>query len=260
VSDGATLGATGAHPAGAGGGSLTDRTLAALGLGGGLTPAQRMIITALSTTTTTTAAMAFLFFGKRRRDGAPPAPDEVLAANAARMSMAPSATLVPAFGSGLSTNPGFRPDAADDEASMPRWRRPSLMAARKADPLRTVTVDVRLSFDNGVVGPIDGHERRRIRYRLVRLLDAPDELRSSEIGFLDQGDEVQLLERSGAYWLVLCPDGGRGWVHKMTLGDIDDPADDVCMADASNDRSFAQATDDLDADILGTYIRMRHQS
>ena len=54
---------------------------------------------------------------------------------------------------------------------------------------------------------------------MVRLLDSPDELRGAEIGYLDQGDEVQLLEKYGAYWLVLSPDGQQGWLHKMTLGD-----------------------------------------
>ena len=77
----------------------------------------------------------------------------------------------------------------------------------------------RISFDDSRIDPI-GYERRTIRYRVVRLLDAPDELRSADIGQLDQGDEVQLLEKSGAYWLVLCPDGRQGWVHKMTLGDV----------------------------------------
>jgi hypothetical protein len=67
----------------------------------------------------------------------------------------------------------------------------------------------RLAFAD-IAGPDDERERRVIRYRVVRLLDAPDELRSADIGQLDQGDEVQLLERSGAYWLVLCPDGRRG--------------------------------------------------
>ena len=57
-----------------------------------------------------------------------------------------------------------------------------------------------------------------MRYTVVRLLDAPDELRGREIGALGEGDEVELLERQGAYWLVACPDGGRGWIHKMTLG------------------------------------------
>ena len=58
-----------------------------------------------------------------------------------------------------------------------------------------------------------------MRYRLECLLDQPDELRSQEIGLLDQGDEVELLERFGAYWRVLCPDGREGWLHRMTLGD-----------------------------------------
>lgn len=107
---------------------------------------------------------------------------------------------------------------------MPRWRRPSLLEARKADPLRSAATHQSLSFDHSSVGPLDGHERRLLRYRLVRLLDQPDELRANEIGFLDEGDEVQLLERAGAYWLVLCPDGSRGWIHKMTLGDAVDDA------------------------------------
>jgi hypothetical protein len=39
-----------------------------------------------------------------------------------------------------------------------------------------------------------------------------------EIGSLDEGDEVVLLERLGTYWRVLCPDGREGWLHKMVLG------------------------------------------
>ncbi|MBF6605160.1 MAG: SH3 domain-containing protein [Chloroflexi bacterium] len=212
---------------------------------------ERMIIAAISTTTTTTAAMAFLFFNKRRRDGLPPAPDEALAADARRMATTSSADA--AMGMGTNRGAGTTLGIPADELAMPRWRRPSLMAARKSDPLRYGSTEVRLSFEHGLVGPIEGRERRRIRYRVVRLLDAPDELRSSEIGALDEGDEVQLLERSGAYWLVLCPDGGRGWVHRMTLDDaVDEGA-------ASADRSFAEATDDLAPDLLQTYLRIRGQ-
>ena len=65
-----------------------------------------------------------------------------------------------------------------------------------------------------------GLERRRIRYRLVSLLDEPDEVRGVEIGSLDEGDEVVLVEKRGTYWRVLCPDGREGWLHKMTLGDV----------------------------------------
>ena len=108
----------------------------------------------------------------------------------------------------------------DQEMSMPRWRRPSLLAARKEDPNRSTRAEFHLTFEQGAVEPVDGRERRRIRYRVVRLLDSPDEYTGTEIGALDAGDEVQLLERSGAYWFVLCPDGRQGWVHKMVLGEV----------------------------------------
>ena len=108
-----------------------------------------------------------------------------------------------------------------DEAGIPRWRRPSLIEARKTDPRYSATAThERQSFNHGGDPATAGTERRKIRYRAVSLLDAPDPLRSSAIGDLDEGDEVQLLQRSGAYWLVLCPDGTQGWVHRMTLGDV----------------------------------------
>jgi hypothetical protein len=185
----------------------------------GLSPAARLIFTLTATSGGVTLFMAFLVFGKRRRDGEPTAPDEVLAVAAAQLtSPVPSASLV--------RDGPFRPVIANpdglspEELAMPRWRRPSLLEARKADPLRSAATTQALSFDHGAVGPIDGHERRLLRYRLVRLLDQPDELRGNEIGFLDEGDEVQLLERAGSYWLVLAPDGSQGWIHKMTLGDV----------------------------------------
>jgi len=129
---------------------------------------------------------------------------------------------------------------------MPRWRRPSLLEARKADPARSIATSTgRMSFANGAVDAVDGRERRVIRYRVVRLLDAPDELRSADIGQLDQGDEVQLLERSGAYWLVLCPDGRQGWLHKMTLGDV--------VTDAPQ----GQWPADVDDDVLTAFLAAR---
>jgi hypothetical protein len=155
--------------------------------------------------------MAFAIFGKKRRDEEQPLPDEVLQAQAARGST------VAASGAMVGTRPFEAP--LEGEAAMPRWRRPSLLEARKADPTRSVATSSRLAFAAGA-STDEVRERRVIRYRVVRLLDAPDELRSADIGQLDQGDEVQLLERSGAYWLVLCPDGRQGWLHKMTLGDV----------------------------------------
>jgi outer membrane biosynthesis protein TonB len=146
---------------------------------------------------------AFAIFGKKRRNGQPEPTDSMLAAAAAT---------------------GVEADAAAglhvvDESQMPRWRRPSLQQVRKQDPLRVVGEAPKLSFAAAGVRPLENYERRLIKYRLVRLLDSPDELRSTEIGVVDQGDEVQLLQRYGVYWLVLLPDGRQGWVHRMTLAD-----------------------------------------
>ena len=57
---------------------------------------------------------------------------------------------------------------------------------------------------------------------------------------------MELLERSGSYWLVLCPDGSRGWLHRMTLGDVvTDPLE--------------MSLDDEDdaPDLLSTYLEQR---
>jgi hypothetical protein len=151
----------------------------------------------------------------------------------------------------------------DAEAAMPRWRRPSLLEARRADPAREAAMAPRLSFDSGFVGPLDGRERRLIRYNVVRLLDVPDELRGVEIGFLDQGDEVQLLERQGTYWLVLCPNGGQGWIHKMTLGEVVADDDAPLPNGATATMPIAADTwtlgDDVDDDVLTAYLQSRER-
>jgi hypothetical protein len=190
-------------------GSLAS-ALEVLGVGPRTTTLQ-LLPTLTGTTTAVGMALAFAIFGKKRRDEQPPAPDEVLQAHAARGDQDAA--------SGNLVVPVPVPAPFDAEAGMPRWRRPSLLEARKADPTRYMNTAQRLAFDDPV-DAIEGRVRRLIRYRVVRLLDAPDELRSQDIGQLDQGDEVQLMERSGAYWLVLCPDGRQGWVHRMTLGDV----------------------------------------
>ena len=202
-------------------------------------PLMRIMPTLVGTSGAVAMAMAFAIFGKKRRDEEPPAPDEVLKANAARgagFGGVKAATAVPA--------------PFDAEATMPRWRRPSLLEARKADPSRAVTTTPRMSFDDDAA-TAEGIERRVIRYRVVRLLDAPDELRSADIGQLDQGDEVQLLEKSGAYWLVLCPDGRQGWLHKMTLGEI------IKETVATTSVSAGEAWGAPDADMLSAYLAAR---
>lgn len=181
--------------------------LAALGLTeSGYLPTLPAVV---GSTLMVTTWMAFMLFNKRRRDGEPPAPDDVLQAAAAT-----------GIGMGVALAPA--PVAPPDpEALMPRWRRPSLLEARKTDPIRSPAPErQRLSFAIGEVAASLGSERRTIRYAVIPLLDRPDEILASRIGELIAGDEVQVEQRSGAYCHVLCPDGRQGWVHRTTLGDV----------------------------------------
>ncbi len=212
--------------------------------------------------------MAFLLFGKRRRDGEPTGSDDVLAASAALgMSVVPVNAAGPALPAPSPAAPVIGAAAAASavqaavaigpapqiDGHLPRWRRPSLMEARKADPLRSVTIDPRLTFDGAVGDAVGGLERRRIRYRLVSLLDLPDEVRGVEIGNLDQGDEVVLMEKRGTYWRVLCPDGREGWLHKMTLGAVVSDA-----AETAGGADDGPPTGGFE-DMLRAYTEGRHQ-
>jgi hypothetical protein len=92
---------------------------------------------------------------------------------------------------------------------------------------------------------------------MVSLLSAPDEVTGREIGVLDQGDEVVLLEKRGMYWHVLCPDGSEGWLHKTTLGD-------TIIAAGTQTDSWTSADDGLGAggfeDVLRAYREAREQN
>ena len=233
-------------------GPLTS-AMTALGLSGPPIGGLTLVSSAVTATGTVAMAMAFGLFGKRRRSGDPPGPDDQLAAAAALgVGVRPLPPPVPEF-----------EEAEDPEAQLPRWRRPSLLQARKADPIRDATPAARLTFDEGLVGPLDGRERRLIRYRLVRMLDTPDELRGIETGYLDRGDEVQLLEKYGAYWLVLCPDGRQGWVHNMTLGEVvddDAPSDDRPVATMPlAAETWTMGEGDEDTDVLEAYLESRRR-
>ncbi len=107
--------------------------------------------------------------------------------------------------------------AIDPEALMPRWRRPSLLAARRNDPSRSGVIDRASMHFTPDTAPTTA-ELRIVRLAVVPLLDRPDEVLGMQITDLILGDEVQVTESTGAYWEVVCPDGERGWVHRTTLG------------------------------------------
>ncbi|MEI7745764.1 MAG: hypothetical protein WCK58_18665, partial [Chloroflexota bacterium] len=224
-------GAGGAQPGGAGSSGSAS-------LGGGASLAATILRVAPVVVVTTggvAMTMAFLVFGKRRRDEQPTASDEVLRQAAgtgtgfvplsgyATQRPVATATVVPnaaAVASAVMAAAVVTPDAPAVDADVPRWRRPSLIEARRTDPLRSAATSSHLVFEGSVGDAVTGLERRRIRYRLVSLLNAPDEIQGQEIGVLDHGDEVVLLERRGTFCRVVCPNGSQGWLHKMVLGDV----------------------------------------
>ena len=205
------------------------------GLPASLLTADEVATMLVSTVGGAAMVMAFLLFGRRRPD------DDDDAAEAGRSAAACADAALASGAMAVAVEAGQAPGGpmADPESAIPRWRRPSLLEARKHDPSRAPepAPAPRLTFDSARAQPGDDLERRRIRYRVVRLLDSPDELVASEIGLLDEGDEVALCERSGSYWLVLCPDGSRGWVHRMVLGEVID-------ADAAREERVDQRDDD----------------
>ena len=145
--------------------------------------------------------------------------------------------LVPELAIAPAAALGLEP-VTPDEATLPRWRRPSLKAARLANDRKPVET-VPLAFAAAVT--TSAAERRRVRYAVVPLVDAPDEIRSTEIGQLQEGDEVELLSSEGRWMRVRTPVGTIGWVHKTTLAPLGTPAP----------ASLAKSTaDDVDVDGL----------
>jgi hypothetical protein len=129
----------------------------------------------------------------------------------------------------------------DPEALMPRWRRPSLLAARHGDPGRREVAERPIMRFRPDLAPTTA-ELRVVRYAVVPLLDRPDEVLGRHLIDLIAGDEVQVIETSSAYWEIVCADGERGFVHRTTLGlpsviwrepdehDVPNEADDVLSA------------------------------
>jgi hypothetical protein len=103
----------------------------------------------------------------------------------------------------------------DPEANMPRWRRPSLLEARRSDPTRygtTQRIPMRFTDDQ-----VYQYDVRIVRYAVVPLLDRPDEVNGRRVGDLESGDEVQVLSVDGTFLEIHCPNGERGFVHRTTL-------------------------------------------
>jgi hypothetical protein len=129
----------------------------------------------------------------------------------------------------------------EPEASVPRWRRPSLVAARyETDNMRAVRAaepaaalrarPARLFAEpTEVLG-----ERMVVRYG-VQLLNRPDEPFGRIMGDLANGDQVEVLEQGDIWSNVITPSGAAGWVPTATLipsSNVSDAQDDDAPVDS----------------------------
>ena len=104
-------------------------------------------------------------------------------------------------------------DVPDPEALIPRWRRPSLQAARQSHWAEESGARIPQRFPAGA----STGERRIVAYRLVLVSDRPNDRDAIELGRIDRGDEVELLALESGFALVRAPDGLEGWVDASTL-------------------------------------------
>jgi len=124
------------------------------------------------------------------------------------------------FASVLAVTPS-EPPAPD--ANIPRWRRPSLAAARyetdnvrairAAEPAAILRTRPARTFrePTGLLG-----ERTVVRFG-VPLLNRPDEAYGRTLEDLISGDHVEILEQGAVWTNVITPSGAAGWVPTATL-------------------------------------------
>lgn len=152
-----------------------------------------------------------------RRPRKPSAADEIAAIMAPEHARAAAARALadPEVATAVDAMAPPETREVDPEANMPRWRRPSLLEARRSDPSRVAPAHrTPMRFTDDQIYQFDV---RIVRYAVVPLLDRPDELQGMRIGELEAGDEIQVLSSQGAFLDVHCPNGERGYVHRTTL-------------------------------------------
>jgi hypothetical protein len=200
------------------------RAIARLLVMGGVMAAVLVASVVAGLGTTTAIALGILFAGlaglvgvarRPRKSSGADEIDAMLAADPLRQ--APVAT-PPAHPAKPAAIDAMAPPAeveVNPEANMPRWRRPSLIEARRSDPTRgapAYRLPMRFSGEH-----TDELDVRVVRYAVVPVLDRPDEVLGRQLSDLGSGDEVHVVGASNAFVEVVCPNGDRGWVHRTTL-------------------------------------------
>ena len=100
----------------------------------------------------------------------------------------------------------------DDDAPLKEVRK----ASRRATAAATAAA-VATSVRTFAKPPPKGVERAKVGYRRVRISSEPDAVRSVELGRLDRGDEVEILESHEGFLRVRTPDDITGWILRHTV-------------------------------------------
>ena len=100
----------------------------------------------------------------------------------------------------------------DEDAPLKEVRK----ASRRATAAATAAA-VATSVRTFAKPPPKGVERAKVGYRRVRISSEPDAVRSVELGRLDRGDEVEILESHEGFLRVRTPDDITGWILRHTV-------------------------------------------
>jgi hypothetical protein len=149
--------------------------------------------------------LMLLFLRRSRRDE-----DAELVLDVLPDPAAPVLTAVPVE----ATSPVIDDDLAPIDEDAP------LKNARKVPPKRApraVASAATNSVRTFAKPPRKGVERARVGYRRVRLSSEPDVDRSDELGRLDRGDEVEILDSSEGFLRVRTPDNVTGWILRHAI-------------------------------------------
>jgi hypothetical protein len=166
----------------------------------------------------TISGLMLLMFvaGRRRRESEP----DLEVAGLAGAVAGPEPTLSDAPTQAVATaRPTVVPYIDPAEADMPRWRRPSVKAARVGTPAAAAAA-ARRPARAFSAPPADDVERFVVRYDAVSLLTEPDEVFGRHVVELDAGDEVETVGQHAMWLQIRTPSGAVGWLPRMTVGPL----------------------------------------
>jgi hypothetical protein len=160
-----------------------------------------------------------------RRRLLPPA--EAGASEGAALAPVAAAAGVP-VPAATARRPGTPELEATGEEHLPRWRRPSVVAARfetvNTAAIKAAAGVIRRRRPAQRFGTDTDVDRWVLRYDGVVLLDRPDDVHGRPMEGLQADDEVALLERDELWANVATPGGRAGWIPAMALGPATAPA------------------------------------